>query len=328
MNPAKRQELVQIALLVLSGSAVGLAIAEAVARSLWSAPWYERLAEEQAHQPAIYRMNEQGLRDRDYGPKPPGRKRVLLLGDSFTHGLGVLDDRKIFPEILEARLNEMERFPGGVDVLNGGKPGSLTNAWRGLHRWAVTGFQPDVVVIVFFLRDGTTLGSNPDFFRPIRREITLRNRDSPLYRVSFLYRLLRDRLDRRTVGERYSKALIDAYTGDEEQTEEWLRAGLNLWEIRKRTRRNGTKLGFVIFPILAELNDDYPFLPVTDLLEVYADEGLRVPYLNLLDAFRGQHAPDLWVSPMNQHPNAKGHAIAAEALLPFVVELLESEPDA
>ena len=37
-----------------------------------------------------------------------------MLGDSFTHGLGVLDESKIFSEILERRLGEMDRFPGGV----------------------------------------------------------------------------------------------------------------------------------------------------------------------------------------------------------------------
>ena len=327
MSKPWQRERSRIALLVLFGIGVGIALGEIVARSLWTAPWYERLIQEQRgeRELGVYRKNAKGLRDQDYGPKPPGRRRVLLLGDSFTHGLGVLDESKIFPEILERQLGEMDRFPGGVDLLNAGRPGSLTREWLGLYRWAAREFEPDVVVIVFFLRDGTTLGSNPNFFGPIRREIVLRNTESLLYRFSCLYRLWRDRVDRRLVAERYTRELIDAYLGDEQQTEEWFRAGLNLWKLRGLVERKGAKLGFVIFPILAELHDDYPFKPVTDLLEVYATEGLRVPLHNLLPAFLGRHGPDLWVSPLNQHPNEKGHAIAAESLLPFVVELLSDE---
>ena len=141
MSTPQRRERSRIALLVLFGIGVGVALGEIVARSLWTAPWYERLVQEQRgeREIGVYRKNAKGLRDQDYGPKPPGRKRVLLLGDSFTHGLGVLDESKIFPEIPERKLGEMDRFPDGVDLLNAGRPGSLTGEWVGLYRWAEIG---------------------------------------------------------------------------------------------------------------------------------------------------------------------------------------------
>ena len=46
---------------------------------------------------------------------------------------------------------------------------------------------------------------------------------------------------------------------------------------------------------------------------------------DLLPAFLGREAAELWVSPLDQHPNAAGHALAAESLLPFVTELLAGE---
>jgi hypothetical protein len=82
------------------------------------------------------------------------------------------------------------------------------------------------------------------------------------------------------------------------------------------------RTGFVVFPVLVELNRSYPFRGVYDLVEGFA-RRIGYPTFGLLPAFLGQNAPDLWVSPDNQHPNARAHAIVAKALLPFVHQLVE-----
>ncbi len=283
------------------------------------------MAEQEPRTGHPYPRNQWGMRDVDYGPKPTGRKRVLMLGDSFTYGLGVYDETQIFPAILERRLNEMDRFPGGVDVLNAAEPGSLTGDWLESYQRAVAEFDPDVVIAVFFLRDGTRLGSMPNFFGPLRDEVVRRNRASQLYRVSYLYRLVRDRLDWNLVAERYTREMIDAYLGSEEQTAEWTAASRHLRQLRDQAQQRGARFGLVIFPVLVQLDEGYPFLEICDLLEAYAGEQLEVPLHSLLPAFLGEDAPDLWVSPMNQHPNARGHAIAADSLLPFVVGLVDND---
>ena len=47
MSKPWQRERSRIALLVLFGIGVGIALGEIVARSLWTAPWYERLIQEQ-----------------------------------------------------------------------------------------------------------------------------------------------------------------------------------------------------------------------------------------------------------------------------------------
>jgi len=47
-----------------------------------------------------------------------------------------------------------------------------------------------------------------------------------------------------------------------------------------------------------------------------------LPVHDLFADFRGHDAPELWVSALDQHPNEKAHALAAESLLSFVAELL------
>ena len=305
-----------------------LAVAELAARALYSEPWYQQLAAEQHRSEHFdYRLGELLLRDRlPAGPKLQSQRRVLVLGDSFTFGLGLRDDEAIFPSLIERRLNAEPPLAGvsRIDVLNAGRPGSLTRHWLLLWDELQANFAPDALLIVFFLRDGTRLQSNPEFFDRIRNEVVARNRASTLYTRSYLYRVVRDGLDRRELGGEYTRDFQDAYFGDEEATAEWRAAQRNLIELRDRARARGTAVGFAVFPVLAGLDGDYAFSAICPLLIDFADrEGIAS--LSLLPAFMGRRGPELWVSPFDQHPNEAAHEIAADALLPFVVQLLESE---
>lgn len=314
----------RIALLIL-GICLGAGVIEFTMWALYDEPWYLELTKEQADTSARdYRKNNFQLRDDPYPiPPPASHRRILLLGDSFTFGLGVHDDRAIFSERVERQLNRSYSLPDieYFHVMNGGIPGSLTHRW--LELWNKIGdvYQPDLVLIVFFLRDGTRTASIPDFFGVIQQEITQRNRASLLYQASYSYRRFRDNLDRREVGERYTQKFRDSYFGGEQDTEEWRFAQENLREIRDRVRATGAEVGFVVFPILVELNDRYPFLGIVELLEEYATAN-HMPVLNLLPAYMGKSGPALWVSSYDQHPNAAGHAIAAAEITPFAAELL------
>lgn len=312
-------------LLLIASLGMACGVAEAVARIRYTPPWYDKLLGEQlAAQAHPYRLNRQGLRGPDYPPfKRAGERRVLILGDSFTFGLGVFDGEKVFPRILERRLNERRAAGRGrVTVLNGGLPGTLTSHWLALWNRDAAAFDPDVVLIVFFLRDGTTLGSIPGFFEQIRDTIAQRNRRSSLYRWSFLYRTYRDVLDRNTISELYVREFQRAYFGDAAETSEWRSAQRNLMHLVSLAHQRGAVTGFVIFPILVELTDEYPFRDVCDLLEEFARDH-DLPVLDLLPAFLGEKGPELWVSAYDQHPNEKAHAIAAEAMLGFVSDLLD-----
>ena len=314
--------------LLLFGTTVGFLIVEVAARILWTAPWYEQLLNEQwRNQARQYTRNSLGLRDREYAvPKPAGCERILILGDSFTFGGGVTNDEAIFPEILERRLNDMDLFPDSVEVLNAGIPGSLTGDWVDLWEEVAPQFEPDVVLIVFFLRDGTLTGSIPEFFGRIRTEIVNRNSKSMLYRYFYIFRLLRDYRDRLAIDKLYTAHFHLSYFGNKDDSAEWIRAQNNLLRLRDLSEKVSAKVGLVIFPILAELHENYPFQEICYLLESFGRDNSFAVH-SLLPAFMGLNAPELWVSAMDQHPNERGHAIAANSLLPFVIKLL-SEVDA
>lgn len=94
------------------------------------------------------RTNRDGLRGPDLPEKAPGERRVLLLGDSFTWGLGVE-----FDEAIPAQLERLLRADaaGPVRVGNAGMWGTGPREWGyTLERHRAT-FQPDLVVAVSYL---------------------------------------------------------------------------------------------------------------------------------------------------------------------------------
>jgi hypothetical protein len=309
--------------LVGFGTFLGLALAEGGARLIWERPWYDELVSAQRDSEThAYTRNQWNLRDREYPvEKPPGRQRVLMVGDSFTFGQGVYDDAAIFPEILERRLSADPRFAPGVDILNGGLPGSLTDEWLRVWQATAEDFDPDLLLIVFFLRDGTRTASVPEFFDRIRDEVSSRNRRSRAYRYSYLYRLFRDARDREQVAKHYTERFRAAYFGPPHQTSEWRRAQANLLSLRDLAAARGTKVGFVVFPVLVQLDDDYPFREISQLIETFAKKN-GFPTYNLLPDFMGRDATDYWVSGFDQHPNVQGHELVADRLEPFLSSLL------
>lgn len=106
------------------------------------------------HYPGVfdfsYSNNSLGFRgSREFGPKQPGDFRLLLLGDSFTYGLGVNDD-----QTFAFHLEQYLRQPGlAAAVINAGCPGKGTDYELKLFQTLGAKLQPDVTVLCFFCND-------------------------------------------------------------------------------------------------------------------------------------------------------------------------------
>lgn len=98
----------------------------------------------------LLEVNTRGLRgpERDYA-RPPGVRRVLLLGDSFTEGYTVPEEETVRAR-LEARLNE---GCGRYEVLNGGTLGYSTDQEYLFYQLEGQRYEPEVVVLLFFYND-------------------------------------------------------------------------------------------------------------------------------------------------------------------------------
>jgi MFS family permease len=92
------------------------------------------------------RINKKGLRDKDYpDAKPPGRKRCLVLGDSFAFGWGVEAEETVAKR-LEAQLD-------GVDVINAACSGWGTQQELLFLQQEGIRYQPDGVLLFFSEND-------------------------------------------------------------------------------------------------------------------------------------------------------------------------------
>ncbi|MCH9034919.1 MAG: hypothetical protein IID42_10500 [Planctomycetes bacterium] len=308
--------------LLLSLGAVEIAL-----RYTMGKPWYERVAEEQAATMGnVWRVGESWFLLRsaaNFAPKQSDAYRILFLGDSFTYGQGLASESETFVKRIVARLNERQTGPARTryEAFNGGIPGSLTPDWVRLCDEILDSYDPDLVVAVFFLRDGLAGFTSIGQIDQIRDGMRQFAKDSFLFRHSSTYRFFRERRAQAELAHRYLSQMRHGYFGDTEQTRQWRQAQADLLAIKRRALEVDARFAMVVFPVLFDLTPKYPLKDVCDEIVRFA-EADEIPALSLLPAFMGRDAEPLWVSPFDQHPNATGHAIAAEAMIPFVERLV------
>ncbi len=145
-----------------------------------------------------YKINRHGLRDETEHPipKPSESTRILLLGDSFTFGIGS-DYSKIWPVIFE---NKLRRDGYQVDVVKAGAAALDTQTEVLYLERLFPQYDPDIVAIAFLPNDLHTntpivngVGLSNTVKKPEANDITRKtatDRDVSLDSVLLLTRLL------------------------------------------------------------------------------------------------------------------------------------------
>jgi lysophospholipase L1-like esterase len=242
------------------------------------------------------RTNSLGLRDREFpSGKRDGVRRVLVLGDSMTLGWGTRE-AETYPKVLEQLLN---RDATPYEVINSGVGNYNSSQEVAYFRERGRLLQPDEVILGFYINDA---------------EPTPSPNENVLARHSYLYVLASGGWEAlmRNLG---AKPTLDAYYAGlyDERNPGWRATREALVALSRLCRTEGVPLRVVIIPELHEPNEHYPFLRVHALVKgVLEHEG--VPVLDVLDAFAGVDPQSVWVSPGDAHPNARGHAIIANAI--------------
>jgi lysophospholipase L1-like esterase len=298
-------------------------------RTVYNETWYEGFSSDRIEH--VVRLsdiplNSKGLRDAEYdNPKTLETFRILVLGDSFTFGSGIKRIEDLYAKILEQKLNESKILGDNIrfEVLNGGLQNKITGDWLELLQSIVTSFKPDMLLVVFSLRDGCKYSDLHEVFRKTQIELKERNEKLLLYRHSSLFKFIKNRIDMREISKKHIESFNSWYIGSPEQTIEWESAKMNVLKMRQIANENKASFYFVIFPILFELNDNYPFNPIMKALQSYLKQN-QIDYLSLFDSFKGKSGPSLWVSKYDQHPNEEGHRIAADAIFSYVSNKIKS----
>jgi N-acetylglucosaminyldiphosphoundecaprenol N-acetyl-beta-D-mannosaminyltransferase len=257
------------------------------------------------------RTNSLGLReDREYGPPRPGVRRILALGDSFTMGYSVAQERT-WVRRLEAQLGE--RF----EVINAGVPGYST--WQELAYLEEEGLAlaPEVVLLGFFLGNDITDNAEPSLPVEVREGqlISTQGRDGILpfgwrlflARHSHLYHLAWPLQRAWRSGRPAGPPPADAA-----QVEAgWRATGLLMGRLARICATRGIRPIIVLIPERAHL-EARPERDARRLAALCRQAGLDV--IDLLDHLRGNGL----YFPQDGHWTEDGNAAAARALYQYL----------
>ena len=253
-------------------------------------------------------INSEGLRDREFSlEKPPGVYRVMMLGDSTTLGWGVRQEDTA-AKLLERKLNEA--LPPGfnhVEVINTGVGNYDTVQEVTYYETIGWKYHPDLVVLVFFINDPEPV--------PVEKKGFLIDR-------SYLIAFATNRIDgvMRHAGVRpdWKTYYASLYDDNRPGFQACKKALISL---AASTRSHDAKLLVAILPELHQINgDSYPFRPAhRKIKDVMAAEN--VPVLELIDGLK-DHGPEetLWVTALDDHPNAKANNLISDQLEQWVLE--------
>jgi hypothetical protein len=338
-------------LLIGVGSALGLVLAELLARAVLPAPLPQKLPlirlEADAHCGYKHRpsqsgyslsgrvtINRWGFRGPDWPvAKAPGVIRIALLGDSYVYGPGVSDE-ETFAVRLEDTLNA-DAPPGRrYEVLNFGVSGYDTGHELKLLEHHALRFQPDLVLLHFFLNDLVYVKDYsfyPELFAAVQRDFSLRafwTRE--LARRSYLAMHLWDELRIAEGSDNPMRRIERAYTS--EQVLPPSGPGAEGWQFVER--------GLERFAELAATARFKPYLVIVPLAQEIVEPDCRAtygPYLAerahavgvetvdlVADLQQREAQPAKLFLPYDWHFSPEGHQCVADTLARRVDRLYRS----
>ena len=273
----------------------------------------------------VVEYNSLRFRDVEPSPRPPGVRRVAIVGDSFTEGQGV-KEADTCARVLESRLNESG---GRWEVRNCGRRGGdfpeiYDEAFAGALKYS-----PDVVVYAMVLNDADR---SPEFQARqsyVNDWILDRGRlhdgrpfPAPGRLDSRLEALVADRIETWRTAQATARWYHDMY--GEPNRAGWERTQGYIREMNRRTLARGGRFLVASWPLMIHLEGDDPFADVSAKVARFC-LAAGIPWYDLRAAFRGRRTESLWVHPVDMHPNETAHRLAAESLVP-VVRGLADEP--
>lgn len=270
-----------------------------------------------------YKKNSKGIRDYEYDyAKKEEVFRILGIGDSFTEGAGVSNLEDIFLKRLEKELNDS--FNCSYQVINGGQSDFNTkDEYEWLKDEGIK-YSPDLIIVIYFFNDATGMNSIDEITKKLYGNYHLSSqRFDMLYPSarfkSYIYNFFKYRFYCKKITQKTLKEYKEAYFSNEEKTRQWMECKENILLIKKLAEENNSKILFVIFPILYDLDDNYILQDIHDAIYNFLIEN-NIETYSLLPAFQAYKgkAETLWVNSLDSHPNEKAHRIVADSLFTYL----------
>lgn len=272
------------------------------------------------------KLNTLGFRDVEHSLEKKGNlTRIVIIGDSFTFGLGVEDTEKIFVRVLQKKLDEQYGVGKFEVIVLAEKGFTTTDELLVLHNTALD-FNPDLIVLAFFLNDAEGAGSRIGFER-----LYFHHYMYPwivggwLYEHSFLFYFFESRMKNvvRNLGleeKSHLEYITHLYSDSNpyfERHQQHLRYFIRL------AHKKGSTVVVMSIPALMDF-ERYPYNFVARYIKnITESEGGY--FLDLLPNYAIYDFEKLKVSFTDGHLSELGHEATAEALRNFInKEVLEA----
>jgi len=272
----------------------------------------------------LYQLNADGFRDDAFKKeKKAGRKRIALIGDSVTFGLGVHKADSIYPAILEEKLKKR----GDFEVYNFGVPGY--NTWQEFVQLKeiVMPFQPDEVVLGFFFNDadGLTAIATQEGISQFQDPGKTNEKQDLLTMVKRSYVVM----SVKNLIEKTGVALFDYYPNYMDlkvRTRKWAEMKDELLAMKKYLDARQIPFTVLVFPVSYQLkNESSSSRAQTDLDSFLAEHKFNA--VSLFDTYKsfiekqGYDFKKLLVKGIpDSHPTPAGHRLAAQALYSHLIQ--------
>lgn len=245
-----------------------------------------------------YKFNALGCRGKDYPiPRPGGTVRIVLLGDSFTLGVGVHEE-DTFGCQLERLLNEKiaAQSSGNIyEVINCGVSGFGTQEERLFYQLFASRYMPDIVLLTMVWND------NMSFADEMKKGYVNR-KPAKLESLLCIWGIIQE--------YRYKHPFPDFSSCVDE-----------ILQLQGDLQKQGARLAVVLFRNNSDYGDGY-YAKIWDHLTKTMQEGLQgtdIPILDIGEKLREKlPLENLVVHELDLHPNEIAHAAAAQEILSFL----------
>ncbi len=275
----------------------------------------------------VFTTNQWGMRDQDYRKaKVPGTMRIAILGPSHVMGNNVADS-DVFERLVEERLNAGFTFGPYTrfEFLNFAVDGYSLPQQLALLEDRVFAFSPDVVIATHYkdnrdMTEGFLLKLSDQGIPVTEPTIRTLMDDAGLLDPGRAGVPLPHRFLRRAAGALGLETRMpygEARARARRVADEVLIASFRRFAAMTRARG--------ITPVVLALNVVFDDVPAEIPLRRSLDEA-NLPVFDLFHVYPDDRLPELRVAPWDDHPNAEGHRIIANALYSELTAFIASAP--
>ena len=283
----------------------------------WKLVSNARKYHENEEEPYLISINSKGFRDKEFSYKKPSSAfRVIILGDSFVFGSGGVSEERIFTEILETNLKN-------VEVLNMGTPGYSLDQEFLLMKSEVFKYQPDIIILCLYVNDfdETFTSFNRSIGRP-KGYVSIENGgDLKFYppKVSFLYALSEQSY---ILGLVEHKFKIFSKPNSNSKTDQYLSIDYKkkafeqlLIEMKELSEGQNAEFIAINFPARGQKKMN----SIQEILKSVSIHG-GLSFIDFMDWFHSKKSEQTLYFNKDIHLNSNGHKFVAKRLYEFLME--------